>query len=152
VDAGFSSVHLRDIQGQLPVTKLERWLPLPPHSLDGELHVDLSRVTLQHGRLTAAEGGIALDGASLSWPSAFSLGAYRLLLDTTSDGVTGQITDTASPLQLRADFSLAPDGRYRLVGNLAARNVSDAASQKLLAYLGSPDSTGQYPFDFSGQW
>jgi hypothetical protein len=152
VDTRISSLYLRDIQGQLRVNMLDHWLPLPPHSLDGELHLDLSQLILREGRLAAAAGSVDLDGASLSWPSNFTLGAFRMLLGTTNGGVSGQIMDTASPIQLRMDATLAPDGRYHIVGNLAARDRGDAATQKFLANLGSPDSTGHYPFDYNGQW
>jgi len=96
---------------------------------------------------------VELDEGSMSWPTPYTLGSYRMhLTPAAGGGLTGEITDVAAPLKLHADLSLGEDGRYHLKGILSARDPGDAATRTLLANLGRPDSTGQYPFDFNGQW
>jgi hypothetical protein len=152
-DARFGRLYLRDLKGHAPLAALDRWLPLPPHSLSGSLDIDLKTLELKDSRLAAAEGDISLENANLSWPAAYALGSFRAdVSDAGNGGIRARIADSTSPLELRADLTLDRDGHYHLAGTLAAHNPGDAGSQKLLAYMGSPDATGHYPFDFSGQW
>lgn len=153
VDAGFGSLRLRDLKGHVPVNSFDAWSPLPTHSLSGTLVLDLKQVQLKAGRLQSASGDVELDDGSMSWPTAYTLGSYRMsLAPASAGGISGEISDVASPLKLHADLSLGPDGRYVLKGILAARDTGDAATRSFLSNLGRPDSTGQYPFDFNGQW
>ncbi len=153
MDAGFGNLHLRDLKGHMPVGSLDAWSPLPSRSLSGNLVLDLKQVQLKAGRLQSATGDLELDGGSMSWPTPYTLGSYRMsLAPAAAGGVSGEISDVAAPLKLHADLSLGPDGRYKLKGILAARDPDDAATRSFLSNLGRPDSTGQYPFDFNGQW
>lgn len=153
LDAGLGSLHVRDLKGRMPVASLEPWLPLPTHSLSGSLVFDLKQVQLKAGHLQSATGDVELDDGVMSWPTNFTLGSFRLnLTPATGGGVDGDINDVASPLKLQAKLGLTPAGAYHLSGVLAARDPDDAATHTLLANLGRPDSTGQYPFDFKGQW
>jgi hypothetical protein len=153
LDAGFGSLHLRDLKGHVPVRSFDAWSPLPSRSLSGNLVLDLKQVQLKAGRLQSATGDVELDDGSMSWPTPYTLGSYRMsLAPATAGGITGEISDVASPLKLHADLSLGPDGRYKLKGILAARDPGDATTRTMLSNLGRPDSTGQYPFDFNGQW
>jgi general secretion pathway protein N len=153
LDAGFGSLHLRDLKGRIPVASLDAWLPLPSHSLSGSLVLDLKQLQFKDGHLQSATGDVELDDSSMSWPTPYTLGSYRMhLTPAAAGGFSGEIADVASPLKLHADLDLGSDGRYHLKGILAARDPGDAATRALLANLGRPDSTGQYPFDFNGQW
>lgn len=153
LDKGFGSLHLRDLKGRVAVASVEPWLPLPSHSLSGSLLIDLKQLQLKAGHLQSANGDIELDDGVLSWPAAYTLGSFRLSLSpAAAGGVDGEITDVASPLKLATRLSLSPEGAYHLSGTLAARDPGDTATRNLLANLGRPDSTGQYPFDFKGQW
>ena len=152
-DTGLGGLHLRGLKGRISLASLDAWLPLPSHSANGTLLLDLKQVQLKGGKLQSAAGQVELDDGSLTWPSAYTLGSYRLeLTPAAAGGVDGQISDVAAPLKLQAKITLGTDGKYHLAGILAARDPGDAATQKLLANLGRPDSTGQYPFDFNGQW
>ena len=153
VDTGIGGLHLRDLKGRMTVASLDRWLPLPTHSASGTLLLDLKQLQFKDGRLQSAAGQLELDDGVMTWPSAYTLGSFRMTLEPASGGGTAaEIHDLASPLKLDAKLTLGTDGRYHLAGTLAARDQADAATRKLLANLGNPDSTGQYPFDFNGQW
>jgi len=153
LDTGIGGVHVRDLKGRVSVASLDRWLPLPSHSLSGSLVLDLAQLRLKDGKLQSATGQVELDDAVLTWPSPSTLGSFRMDLEPLSGGgVSADIHDTASPLRLGAKLTLGADGRYHLVGVLAPKDSADTTTRKLLANLGNPDSTGQYPFDFNGQW
>ena len=152
-DARGARLYLRALQGHVPVSAFERWLPLPSHSLQGTLELNVKEVNLNSGRPVAAEGEIELDDGALSWPRAFTLGSYRMTLNPTQGGgIQAEAVDVASPLKLRASLSLSDQGAYHLSGTLAPRDPADAATRSILAGLGAADSTGQYPFDVRGQW
>ena len=153
LDMRGKSVFLRGVSGRLPVTTLEHWLPLPPHSLSGSLRLDLKNLTLKDGKLTGAEGKVDLEDVSLNWPSAMALGSFAVTLSPAADdGVAAHISDLQSPLKLQADLSFGSDGAYHLSGLLSARDPGDATTRSLLDNLGPADSTGQHHFDFRGQW
>ncbi|MGE5624095.1 MAG: type II secretion system protein N [Bacillota bacterium] len=152
-DTRGSTVYLRDVDGRVPVSYVERWLPVPSHSVQGTLALHLKELALKGGRPQSAEGEIQLDDAVLSWPRAFTLGSYRMsLAPASTGGISAQVSDITSPLKLQAALSLSPEGAYHLSGVLSARDPADPATRSFLGDLGPADSTGQYPFDFKGQW
>jgi len=152
VDFGFNRIALKDLEGRIPVSALGSLLPLPPNSLDGALSPHLRQITFKGGRLVSAEGELDLDEATLKWPTSATLGSFRMQLAPASDGVGAQLSDVASPFKFAAALSLTSAGAYHVSGTLSARDPGDTATRNLLAGLGKPDSTGQYPFDFKGQW
>jgi len=153
VDARGGSLYLRDLQGRLPVSVMDRWLPVPSHSLQGSLELHLKDLSFRAGRLASADGEVDLNDGVLSWPRAFTLGSYRMTLSPAQDGgIQAQVGDVASPFKLHAALSFSAQGAYHLVGALSPRDPGDADTRSFLAGLGTPDSTGQYPFDFKGQW
>ena len=153
VDMGFGSIHLRDLEGRIPVAAMDRWSPLPPNSVSGSLGLHLKELLFKSGKLASAEGELDLDDAVLKWPSAATLGSFRMdLVPASGAGLQATIADVASPLKLDASLSLSDTGAYHLKGVLAAKDPGDQATRSLLSGLGTPDSTGRYPFDFNGQW
>ena len=153
VDLGLGRIYLRGLEGRVPVSTLEHWLPIPPDSATGYLSLHLDQLVFKGGRLIGAQGSVDLDEAVLKWPAAASLGSFHMdLSPSPGGGFQAAIADAASPLKLRADLSFSPEGVYHLRGTLSARDAGDSATRNLLANLGRADSTGQYPFDFKGQW
>ena len=152
VDVGFKRMVLKDFEGRIPVSAFGNLLPLPPDSVVGALSPHLKQLTLKGGQLVSAEGELDLDEATLKWPTAATLGSFRMLLSPAADGIQAQVSDVASPFKLSAALSLSGAGAYHLSGTLAAHDPGDTATRNLLAGLGRPDSAGQYPFDFKGQW
>lgn len=142
---------LQDVNGKLPVSRLQPWLPLPSGSLEGELNIKMQRLILVDGLPTAAAGVVNLTRLKLTWPQSITLGDYQLKLQTQADGIHGSLLDTSGPLMLQGSLRLAPDGSYQLNGVLASRDSTDVALNNLLRYLPSkPD--GKHSFAFSGRW
>lgn len=153
VATGFGRLTVRDLTGRLPVSALNRWLPLPPDSVDGSLVLQLKLLNFKAGHMDSAAGSVDLNDAVLKWPAAATLGSFHAeLTPVPGGGLHATLADVASPFKLQAAFSLGPDGAYHVSGTLAAHDPGDSATRSLLANLGPADSTGQYPFDFSGRW
>lgn len=152
-DLGPRHSYLRGLEGRIPVSALERWLPTPPGSTTGSLELHLRELSFKTGHLESAEGSLDLEQAVLKWPSSTTLGSFHADLGPVSGGgIKAVIADTASPFKLQATLELGPTGTYHLSGVLGARDPGDQATRSLLSGLGQTDSTGQYPFDFKGQW
>lgn len=153
IDLRGGRVFLRDLEGHLPVAAVERWLPLPSHSVSGSLGLHLKELDIKGGRLISAEGEAELDDGILSWPQPYTLGSFRVSLSpAAAGGIDAEASDVASSLKLHATLNLSAEGAYHLSGAVRAEDPSDSATRSLLAGFGAPDSTGQYPFDFKGQW
>ncbi|HET7649202.1 MAG TPA: type II secretion system protein N [Gammaproteobacteria bacterium] len=141
-------IVVHDLAGRVPLTRIDRWLPLPPNSINGLLQIDLTDLSVSNGLLQSADGTVALSETELNWPQHALLGNYLMKVHT-AQGIIGEIQDTGGPLILQAHAVLQSGRTYTVSGTLAARDAgSDAAH--LLTYLGSPDQTGQYPFNFGG--
>jgi hypothetical protein len=119
----------------------------------GSLGIHLQQLYFKAGRLVSAQGEMDLDDAVLKWPTAATLGSFRIDLSPgSSGGIQAALADVASPIKLNAALSLSDQGAYHLKGTLAPKDVGDQATRTLLSGLGQPDSTDQYPFDLTGQW
>lgn len=153
IDLRGSHIFLRDLEGRAPVATVERWLPLPSHTVSGSLVLSLKELDVTAGRLVSAEGELDLDDGVLSWPQPYTLGSFRATLSpAAAGGIDAEANDVTSPLKLHASLNLSATGAYHLSGALGPKDPSDSATRSLLAGFGAPDSTGQYPFDFKGQW
>lgn len=153
LDVGLRRTYLRDLEGRVTVSALERWLPVPPGSATGNLGVHLKDLAIKDGKLESAEGAMDLEDAILKWPTSATLGSFHAdLAPESGGGIKAAIADTSSPLKLQATLQLDVAGAYHVSGVLGPKDPSDQATRSLLAGLGQPDSTGQYPFDFKGQW
>lgn len=151
VAANGGSLMLQDVTGNLPVSRLQPWLPLPPGSVNGQLNIKIQRMVLVNAQPTVATGTIKLISLSLTWPQPVTLGDYQLQLQTKTDGIHGNLLDTSGPLMVQGSLHLAPDGNYQLNGVLASRAPTDTALNNLLRYL--PTNTdGQHTFSFNGRW
>ncbi|MGA9851564.1 MAG: type II secretion system protein N [Gammaproteobacteria bacterium] len=143
---------LQDIQGQIQISRLEPWLPLPSGSLNGTLQLQLARVVLTQGRPIMADGVVNLNDLSLNWPQPATLGSYQLKLQTqVKNDIRGNLLDTSGPLMVQGNLNLAPDGRYEISGTLASRDPANTSVNNLLHYLPT-DASGSHPFQFNGQW
>jgi general secretion pathway protein N len=153
VDLGFGGIRLKGLEGRVPVASMDRWSPLPPNSVTGSLGLHALQLSFKNGRIVSADGEVDLDDSVLKWPTAATLGSFRMDLSPASGGgIQAAIVDAGSPIRLNASLSLSDQGAYHLKGTLAAKDAGDQATRSLLSGLGQPDSTGQYPFDLSGQW
>jgi general secretion pathway protein N len=153
MDLGMGGIHLRGLEGRIPVAAMDNWSPLPPNSVSGSLGLHLKQLLFKSGKLVSAEGELDLDESVLKWPTTATLGSFRMdLTPASGGGIQAAIADVASPLKLDASLSLSDTGTYHLKGTLAAKDPGDQATRGLLSGLGQPDSTGRYPFDFNGQW
>jgi general secretion pathway protein N len=147
----FDRLTLEDLQGHIPISRVEPWLPIPRGSVSGDLDLQLKRVVLIKMLPTSADGSVNLTGVSLSWPEELVLGDYQLKLQTQGQkGIQGSFTDTGGPLILQGVLTLTPDGHYQINGTLMSRDPANQALTGMLHYL-PDDGAGHHPFNFTGR-
>lgn len=133
-------------------------LPLSslPQGWTGRINADFSRLDMENGWPTAAQGQV--DVTDLQRPSAngpSSFGSYRLVLPAPDlepeDGtLIGALQDTGGPLNVIGTLKLASDRTYVIDGRVAARNDAPQDLARSLEYLGQPDTQGRREFSLAG--
>lgn len=143
--------HLDAVQGQLPLATVAA---LAGHSLpflNGQLVVDLPTVRINaQGVVQHIEGVVQLVDGQL--PSGAPLGTVQAEFGTQADMIIAELRDTGGPMRLEATLTLSPDGRYRLAGELGARDGADPNLRQTLNLLGQPAPGGQRQFNLGGYW
>jgi len=121
----------------------------------GELSLQLQSLTIDHGRITDARGGIAWSGAHLRSDDSVPIGGFQARFEATGDaaddGFEGPIGDNGGPLSVTGRLRLNADGHWTLKGKLALRDPVDTALTPLLNSLGHAGSDGRIAFEWSGQ-
>lgn len=143
-------LHLDQTRGQLPLTTLTELAGRPLPFLSGRLLLDMRQLSLDRTGLPRRIDGIAqLLDARL--PSGAPLGTLQAEFHTNSDAITGRLRDTGGPLLLDATLELTPDGRYRLSGELGARDNAEPSLHQTLNLLGQPAPGGRRQFNLTGR-
>jgi hypothetical protein len=70
--------------------------------------------------------------------------------ETDGEAITGKLTDSGGPLELRGNLLLRPPGSYTLKVRLKARPEAPEALRKNLEFLGSPEADGMRVFQLAG--
>lgn len=140
------------VRGRLPLQLLQPYLKQLPPILNGELSLKLGELALSgDGRLQRASGRLVWHQAGVSAPQPLEFGDLVMELENAAEGgITGRLSDNGGPLQLQAQLSLDPQGRYRLQGRVQAAPGAPAELRQSLGMLGRADAEGGYPLNFSG--
>lgn len=145
-------LFLSQLEGRLPLTVIQPYLPMIPLPLEGVLSLKLEGIRVNsEGRLQHAEGRIVWNQAGVSAPQQLRFGDLQLTMQNRDEGgIKGAISDSGGPLQLQASFTLGSDGAYQLTGKLKAAESAPQELRQSLTLLGRADSQGYYPLNFSG--
>ena len=85
---------------------------------------------------------------------AAQIGNFALEFDSTTESeagtLTGTISDTGGPLELKGSLLLVAPGSYTLKTRLKARPDAPEAMQNNLKFLGSPMADGRRIFELAG--
>jgi hypothetical protein len=71
-------------------------------------------------------------------------------LTTGDQGIRGTVTDKGGPVRLNGNLTLTPDNRYRLVGEISARDNHNPHLRQVLSLLGPPGEDGTWKMDITG--
>lgn len=148
------AVSLTDIDGRLPLSIAEPWLPL---LIDGQLQIDVPQLALNSSGITDIAGELVL--ANAVWQGAdmpMALGEYHIALSFPGDRVNADISDRGAKLAAKgtlvAGMSGDSAGQYQLNVNLRAAPGLAPEIGKSIGWLGSKQSDGSVLVKQSGSW
>jgi general secretion pathway protein N len=150
---GGGELVLAQLEGRLPLTALQPYLTMVPLPLEGVLSLKLEGVRLSpEGRLQQAEGRLVWHQAGVSAPQPLLFGDLQMTLQNREEGgISGEISDSGGPLQLRATLTLGADGAYQLTGKVKATESAPQALRQSLPLLGRVDAQGNHPINLQGK-
>lgn len=146
-----TKVKLENIQGQLALNTVSRWLNLPFSSGQGQLHIKELELILNpaQSRLHSAEGLLIIEQLQLSGKTPLT-GSFELRLSTDNNQIQGIITSLDSPLVVQARLLLT-DNQYQINGQISAHSNADAELRAMLQQFGNAGTDGKHQFQYSGQ-
>lgn len=153
VGTGLFNRHWRVIgmEGQLPVSKALAVVSQTPPLLNGEITFDEAGVSWDDkGVIQAADGAVNLVNTRTTFADPFQIGSFNAELSAETPNLLAALEDSGGPLQFSGMLSLAPDGRYQLVGRASLRDDADNRLRDTLNVLGQPNGDGQWQLDLSG--
>lgn len=143
------NVTLTDVEGALSIAALQS--VMPAQGIEGNVRLLFSRISLENGLPTAAEGSIEVVGLVARGLASIPIGDFRADLQTGDDGITGSVEDTAGMLDIAGVLRLTPERSYSLTGLVAPTASTPESVVNQLRFLGSANERGQREFRFEGQ-
>lgn len=153
VGTGFNKQwRLKDIAGALPLPRalsIARPTPIP---VNGDLIIDAAEARWDNeGNIYAADGTVRIINMRTTLADPFQIGSFNAELSADTPNLLAALEDSGGPLGFSGTFSLAPDGRYQLMGRANLRDTADNRLRDTLNVLGQPSGDGQWQLDLSGQ-
>lgn len=142
-------VLLSDLEAALSIGALQSAFPAP--GIDGNLRLSFSRLMIDNGFPTEADGSVELIGLVARGLTPAPIGNFKADLQTTDDGVSGSVEDTAAILDVAGSLRVGADRSYSLTGLVAPTASTPEAVVNQLRFLGSANERGQREFRFEGQ-
>lgn len=152
LNRGIRTLSLQELEASLDVATLTPLMASTGFQLGGKMLVSMTNLTIQQGRITAAQGSGEWHDAEITSPLQKQLGAITVDLTTSANNETrATMGDKGGPLQLDGLAVLTGDGRYSLTAKLAARQ-SEELKELIsdLAFLGKEDEDGLLHLALSG--
>lgn len=146
------SADIRSLRGTLTLRDLEQLRIVPRNVASGELLINMDRLQLHDGRLLAAEGRLALTDLRTPLLPNEPLGSYSAEVTTEDNAVVARYSQLEAPLEVSGDARVHPDGRYTVAGSILPTRETPEMIRRGLGFMGSPDSSGRYPFRFEGSY
>jgi hypothetical protein len=147
------SITLRNLVADLPLDPA--LLPQVPATLRGHAHLDLGRLTLKDGVISAVEGRIEVRDLIDRSNGDTGLGSYLLTFPKGARGdPVGQVRDLGGPVAVDGTLQLTPRPGYKLQARIGPRPDAPPeikqSLQAFLQYMGSPDAQDRYPYSQEG--
>ena len=140
---------LTDVEGGLSIAALQNALPAP--GIEGNVRLVFSRISIENGLPTVADGSIDVIGLVARGLAPMPIGDFRAELTSGDDGITGSVEDTSGMLDIAGVLRLTPDRSYSLTGLVAPTASTPQSVVNQLRFLGSANERGQREFRFEGQ-
>ena len=148
----FGTAYAKNIEGYLPAALFGSQIGLKNFTAAGNLHFSMQRMEFSpKGRLESAVGTITWEQAGISSPAQVILGNLNVLVTTEKEGIVFNISDENSPIKVKADLLVCPDGKYELNGKLTPTTAAKEGLSKSLALLGKADKNGVIKIKYAGR-
>lgn len=135
----------------LSVAALKPFLPPLTPTVGGVLDADLSGIVVDGNTLTAAEGDILWNEATIRLGQDVSLGNVLLTLETKDSGISGTLSNEGGQLKLEGELTLSAGGQYQIKGFIGRHKETPGEIRRMLKDLGNLDSKGRLPFQQRGR-
>ena len=143
------TITLTNVDGGVSIGALQSIVPLP--GIDGNLRMNFSRLRIDDGAPTAADGTLEVAGLIARGLSTAPLGDFRAILVSSDDGISGSVEDLAGVLDIAGSLRVSLDRSYSLTGLVAPTASAPRSVVEQLRFLGSPNERGQREFRFEGE-
>jgi len=148
----FGTAYTKNLEGYVPAALLGKQLGIKTVIPTGKLHFSMQRMEFSpKGRLESAVGRITWEQAGISSPAQAILGNLNVLISTEKEGIVFNISDENSPIKVKADLLVCPDGKYELNGKLIPTPAAQTGLSKSLTMLGKPDKNGVIKIKYAGR-
>ena len=140
--AGFGSLTLRDISGQLDASSMAI-IHNAPFALGGSWLLDIPELALEDfDTVAAASGRLVWQDAAGGLPQALPFGHLSAALTDANGWLVLDLQDQDGPLGLRGDARWRPGQPMHINAQLQARADAEPALATGLGLLGQPDAQG----------
>jgi general secretion pathway protein N len=146
-------LELKDARADLSLASLAALGVPAVRNWRGRIAVELPSLTLERDWPVAAVGTIDVIDLTGAPPRNTSLGDFRVTFPpspTSSEDLTGTVTQTDGPLLLDGELTLRRDRSFSLQGRLAPRGTPPRDLAYVLQALGPADASGRRRFAASG--
>lgn len=148
------TVSLSEVDGSVPVSQLQGFLPLKgmPVAAEGLIVLRMDTVELEEGMPSAAEGVLSWQQAGLSAPQRLELGDLHMTVSTDAEGIIkGVVEDAGGALKADGELTLDQEQNYRVDLSLGARDSGQEDLVHALAMLGPADQQGMTSVSLKGR-
>ena len=148
----FGTAYTKNVDGYLPAALFSKHLGIKAFIPTGKLHFSMQKMEFSpKGRLELAVGNIMWEQAGITSPIQAMLGNLNVLISTKKEGIVFNISDENSPIKIKANLLVCPDGKYELNGKLIPTPAAQKGLGKSLALLGKPDKKGVIKIKYTGR-
>lgn len=142
------NLSARNLVADLPLDS--KLLSSLPAGLKGTAHLDLPRLEVAGGIVTAIQGRIEVHDLVDRSSHDTALGSYQLEFPASSGEPVGQLRDLDGPLGVEGTLRLTRQGGFDIQGLVSPRASAPPELTSNLRFLGTPDAAGRRQFSLSG--
>ena len=145
-----TDLNIHDVEGRLPISKLEPWLPM---LVKGDIAFVIDHIELKQQRLTAIDGVLNLEYVDwLGGDKDMPLGSYMAQIYLQQNNVQVQLNDFAASLGVNGLLSVAPSGSYTFKATLQPRSGLAPEVAETLGWLGKRSANGDVIINRRGRF
>ena len=150
VAANPTQVSLYKVEGRMPISKLEPWMPM---LVKGDIAFVVDHLEITQQRLTAIDGVLNLEYVDwIGGDRDMPLGSYMAQIYLQQERVQVQLNDFAATLGLNGLLSIAPSGNYTFKATLKPRPGLAPEVAETIGWLGRRAASGEVSINKSGRF